>query len=1014
MACSPDSTPPWRQKKRAQSARAFLATLPLWLYLAGQDTVAAPAFVADPATFITTEFLASRALLPINAQYAYARGYTGKGVLVAVVDSGLDINHPEFQNRVLAQWARNYFVYGGPTDVSDIKDNGDIDGHGSHVAGLIGAGRNGFGTHGVAYNATLLPLRAIGNATDSATIDAFDQAIRAGAKVLNGSYGPPTLERYLPSAGGWVANPNYQQLAKQIIMGSDLTGEVASLKRAADADVVMVFSTGNQFTDQPVAALSPAGNALLPYITPATIAAGKFQFLDGDDDFDIQNPATWELVSDTDPLVKDFDFSALKGTLIAVASVDREGVIASYSNRCGVAASWCIVAPGGDFYSTANFDSSVSQLWSTYPFSTYKDMAGTSMASPVVAGAAAVLREAFPYMSARQIIEVMLTTTNATGIYADQSIYGRGLLDLRTAINGPIEFGAWDFPATFDVDTQGYDSHWNNDIRGSGNLVKRGAGQLTLWGQNTYTGTTRIMGGKLVVNGSNDRSSLLTIEQGAIIGGSGTVGTTVVAGRVEPGNSIGTLTINGNYTQTASSTLAIEIDKQGRSDKVVVNGIADIQNATLELEGLDANAIGRDFNFLTATTITANSAFDTSALNRAFIDTDAVFSGSTFNLQIRRNRLTFADTGRSGNQRAAAHAIEGQGLGGAAYDNFVMLQNPADGADALGQLSGEIYASVQSALLNNSSLFYRAGTERLWHRNASIAAPDTAFSDAYASHPGNPARTPNESWVQVLGRWGHFGETGDAAKAYHSMGGLLFGADRRFGDHVYGGLAAGFTNESVRATGNSRTHIDGYHLMAYAGWSGALNARLGVSQSWYDMTTLRQISFANFGQAEADTLATSTQVFAETGLPIPINSSAVQLEPYTGVQHVWLRREAFQESGSTAALSGAGQSNKVTFSNLGVRMLFDLQTRPDQTLTGSVNLAWRHAWGNITPHSRQQFATGPQFNVTGATIGRNALIAEAGLALTMGDSSMLSLGYTGQLGSGSQNHGVQARAQWRF
>src|SRR5690606_36304303 len=69
--------------------------------LSGQ-CLAAPAFVADPSSFINTEFLASRALLDINAQYAYARGFTGKGVILAVVDSGLDINHPEFLGRISA------------------------------------------------------------------------------------------------------------------------------------------------------------------------------------------------------------------------------------------------------------------------------------------------------------------------------------------------------------------------------------------------------------------------------------------------------------------------------------------------------------------------------------------------------------------------------------------------------------------------------------------------------------------------------------------------------------------------------------------------------------------------------------------------------------------------------------------------------------------------------------------------------------------------------------------------
>lgn len=148
---------------------------------------------------------------------------------------------------------------------------------------------------------------------------------------------------------------------------------------------------------------------------------------------------------------------------------------------------------------------------------------------------AAVMRQAFPYMTARQIIEVMLTSADRSGHFADRDIYGRGMLDLGRSVKGPVEFGAEGFKPIFDVDTKGYDSWWRNDIRGTGGLSKRGAGLVLMTGNNTYTGPTTVKGGILAVYGSNAQSAL-TVERDAMLTGTGTVGRTEISGTVAPGN----------------------------------------------------------------------------------------------------------------------------------------------------------------------------------------------------------------------------------------------------------------------------------------------------------------------------------------------------------------------------------------------------------------------------------------------------------------------------------------------
>ena len=95
-------------------------------------------------------------LKSINAHFAYARGFTGKGVTVAVADHGINMDHPEFAGRITLGYNA-----GNPS-----KPPEDDSGHGTAVAGIIAAAKNnsptvGAGMHGVAYDATIIPIRIL-------------------------------------------------------------------------------------------------------------------------------------------------------------------------------------------------------------------------------------------------------------------------------------------------------------------------------------------------------------------------------------------------------------------------------------------------------------------------------------------------------------------------------------------------------------------------------------------------------------------------------------------------------------------------------------------------------------------------------------------------------------------------------------------------------------------------------------------------------------------------------------
>ena len=113
------------------------------------------------------------------------------------------------------------------------------------------------------------------------------------------------------------------------------------------------------------------------------------------------------------PLVSD----DMVGHFVNVVAWDNEtGMLADFSNACGVTKDYCITAPG----------TNLSAGYST-------NLDGTSFAAPVVSAAIAVIREAFPYMKSNQITELLFTTARDLGVVGVDAVYGHGMLDLERA-----------------------------------------------------------------------------------------------------------------------------------------------------------------------------------------------------------------------------------------------------------------------------------------------------------------------------------------------------------------------------------------------------------------------------------------------------------------------------------------------------------------------------------------------------------------------------------------------------
>ena len=326
----------------------------------------------------------------------------GAGVLVGIIDTGIDGSHPDIAPNFSNALSRNFTVdmpdIDGPCEYAGCVDppNVDHDGHGTHVAGTVASPVNDIGITGVAPEATLVNLRAgqdSGYFFLAPTVAALTYAADNGVDVVNMSfyvdpwlYNCPSADDYVSAPAG---KPTAEELAEQRMIYDAMQ---AALAYAHAGGVTMVASAGNGHTDLSAPTRSDATSPDYPGGT-------EYARVVTDDCLDL--PAEGPGV-------------------ITVSAVGPSGIKSDYSNYGDID----VAAPGGyfrDFLGTKMFRSPLNEIWAPYPehvarangevtqgggvpsndfvvrdcvknvCSYYQGIQGTSMASPHVTGVAALV-----------------------------------------------------------------------------------------------------------------------------------------------------------------------------------------------------------------------------------------------------------------------------------------------------------------------------------------------------------------------------------------------------------------------------------------------------------------------------------------------------------------------------------------------------------------------------------------------------------------------------------------------
>jgi fibronectin-binding autotransporter adhesin len=538
---------------------------------------------------------------------------------------------------------------------------------------------------------------------------------------------------------------------------------------------------------------------------------------------------------------------------------------------------------------------------------------------------------------------------------------------------------------------------FDNTLHGTGVFAKTGAGALTLTAESDFSGATEVLQGRLVVDGWLGQS-IATLQSGTFLAGGGAVGgvEALAGSTVAPGNSIGTLTVLGDYAQASGSIYAAELAPNGTSDLIDIGGTATLAAGAglqvIRTGPANAYVLGRRYTVLDAAGgVSGAYAVSGDTGVSAFIDLVAAYDATHVYLDVAQTHA-FEEAGGTPNQIAAAGGADSLDPGAALFDAIVYLPTFAAARDAFDQVSGEIHASIRGAGIEDSRFVRDAALDRLGD-----AQPATA------------------AWGRAFGSWAKIDGDGNAAALDRTIGGVLFGVDVAGGETWRIGVQGGFSHGEFEVDDRaSDATSDDYHLGVYGGgqW-GAWGVRAGAAYSWRQLEVDRSVAFAGFtDQLSSDYDIKVGQLFGEIAYRFDLGGGS--LEPFAGLAFVALDADGADEKGGGAALDLQGDSSSVAFSSVGLRgrTSWAVDGRGTMDLRGSVG--WRHAEGDVTPTATAAFAGGDAFTVWGVPIAEDALRLDAELAFTTEGALSLGVSYSGQIGDGAEDHGVAITARWRF
>jgi serine protease AprX len=449
----------------------------------------------------------------VNAPMAWQQGLDGTGIGVAVIDSGVTAVGDLYWWNPTNQTYGSRVVY-SRSFVPGSTDTSDLYGHGTHVAGII-ASEGWFSTgfnfshtfKGIAPNANIINLRVLdqnGVGTDSSVIAAIQAAITLKStyniRVINLSLGRQVYESY-------TLDPLCQ-----------------AVEAAWNAGIIVVVAAGNQGRNDS-AGTAGYGTIAAPGNDPYVITVGAMNTENtptrNDDiitSYSSKGPTAFDYVVKPDIVAPGNQVVSTLAPNAPLLSAPTDVYLSEYTSSATTSASW-----GGN---SKNKKNSTSSLTTNTISTSYMRLSGTSMATPVVSGAAALLLQQNSNLTPDQVKARLMKTASknfrasstvtdpTTAItytdYYDIFTIGAGYLDIGAALSSSdlADASAVSPTAIYDPTTQnvylvtgtavvwGDSENWASSVVWGTNVFVNGT--AVLWGSSVCWGTSASTGFSVV------------------------------------------------------------------------------------------------------------------------------------------------------------------------------------------------------------------------------------------------------------------------------------------------------------------------------------------------------------------------------------------------------------------------------------------------------------------------------------------------------------------------------------
>lgn len=592
------------------------------------------------------------------------------------------------------------------------------------------------------------------------------------------------------------------------------------------------------------------------------------------------------------------------------------------------------------------------------------------------------------------------------------SLAGSGQVSLGTAT---LKAGADNSSTMFD-----------GQVTGTGGFVKQGTGTMTLGAAGSMAGPATVEAGGMIVNGTI--GGLATVQSGASMGGTGSVGGLALNGILAPGNAgIGTFTVNGNAAFHAGSTTVIELTSAA-ADRINVTGTANLAGA-LSLVGIGSGfTFGTQYTIVSAGNLTGTfSGVTSSGTLSPAIRTTLSYTGTAAILTLDPNLLLpLLPAGTATNPANVAGALDRAMLGGANVAAFfpIYLQSPAGMVASFNTLSGEAATGTQGAALGAASLFLNLMLDPMAGARgaqASGAGPSLIQMADLNAGPATPAARVEQGWSLWTKAFGQSGRVqGDAATGSAATSGGLYGvaagADKRLSADTLVGFALAGGGTSYGLGGRGGGTGDLFQIGLYGSTrvgNGYVSA--AAAYGWNGFDIKRNVNIAGPEVYSSSVTAQTYGARLEAGWRF--GQRAFGWTPYAALEAIGYSAPGYRETSTPAGgafgLSFAGKSTASLRGELGVRL--DGQTRVSETadLITYGRLAWAYqARTDRSIDAQFQTLANSAFTVFGARPSMNTALASVGAELRLAGGVRLSTSIEGEVGE--RHHAIRGNAGLRY